>query len=104
MVLPVFVSVHTQNCSCGRFFEQHPTTIDGAEGEVLDRMVEQIRSGACHCFIDCDSHNPLNIASMPARKSLLHAATASGYDTTEIVEYLLEKGCSVNKVRILFTQ
>ena len=64
-------------------------------------MVEQVRSGICHCFNNADSHNPLNIASVPARKSLLHAAAASGHDTTEIVEYLLEKNCFVNKVRIL---
>ena len=92
---------HTQNCSCGRFFEQHPTTIDGVEGESLERMVEQIRTGTCYCFLSRDSHNPLNVATKLAGKTLLHAAAAAGYDTAEIVQYLLEHKCSVNKVRSL---
>ncbi|XP_076442764.1 uncharacterized protein LOC143281437 [Babylonia areolata] len=93
---------HTMSCSCGRFFEQHPTTIDGTEGELLERMLKQIQTGKCWCLINSDPGSSLTLAARPATKTLLHAAAASGYKSTEIVEYLLSKNCSVNRMTRIF--
>ena len=91
-------SEHTPNCSCGRFFEQHPTTVEGVEGENLERILNQIRHGRCFCLHTGDPNNPPNTAAKLASKTLLHAAAASGYRSAEVVQYLLEKKCFINKV------
>lgn len=91
--------MHTENCSCARHFEQHPIIIDDLEEDCMDRILKQIRRGQCRCLNDIGDGNGdagLNIAVKEARKSLLHAAAAAGQG--QIVEYLLSKGCCVNKV------
>nr|KAG5714471.1 hypothetical protein BaRGS_006917 [Batillaria attramentaria] len=92
---------HTMNCSCGRFFEQHPSSIDDLEGERVTRILHAIQSGKCRCLSRADEDMPFEMASNEARKSLLHAAAAAGQ--VEVVRFLLSKGCNVNKVTNIFS-
>lgn len=93
--------VHTVNCSCGRFFEQHPTSIDELEGERMTRILHQIQRGECQCLSAATEDTPVQISPKEARKTLLHAAAASGQ--TEVVRFLLSNGCDINKVTNIFS-
>lgn len=100
ILLVPFIVEHTLSCSCGRFFEQHPTSIDDTVNENLERMLRQIRTGLCRCLQnnpDPDT-NDARTQRNPriAKKSLLHGAVAAGH--LNIAQFLLAHGCSVNKV------
>lgn len=95
---------HTVVCNCGRFFEQHPTTVEGTECKELKDTMEQIRTSKCKCLQDVDPLDPNPPVLYPKRatKRLLHAACASGYKTTKIVRYLLEKKVFINKMTNIY--
>ena len=96
-----FPPVHTVSCSCGRFFEQHPTRIEDTEDTHLYIILENIRTGKCRCFRDIDPFNPPVAAHLLASKRLLHAAAASGYTSSKVVQFLLNNKVEVNAVSIV---
>ncbi|CAG5132205.1 unnamed protein product, partial [Candidula unifasciata] len=74
------------NCSCARFFEQHPTIIEDTEEERLQIFLHTVAHGFCKCLksaSDCPDTQRL------ASKTWLHLAAAVG---------------SLDLVKILVTQ
>ncbi|GFR71636.1 ankyrin repeat-containing domain [Elysia marginata] len=79
----------TANCSCGRFFEQHPTIIEDTEGERLEIFLHTLLQGNCKCIMLNSDLKAGRDSTNKSSKTWLHVAAALG--SQELMEVLLMK-------------
>ncbi|XP_059148205.1 putative ankyrin repeat protein RF_0381 isoform X2 [Physella acuta] len=86
--------VVVENCTCGRFFEQHPTTVEDTEAIRLGPFLQTLQRGTCKCW------RPGQAAGCVASKTWLHVAAALG--SLELLEHLVtEVQLNINSVTSL---
>ncbi|RUS86853.1 hypothetical protein EGW08_005390 [Elysia chlorotica] len=91
----------TSSCSCGRFFEQHPTIIEDTEGERLEIFLHALLVGSCKCIQLNPEINSSGEGTCRSTKTWLHVAAALG--CPELMEALVNKSSlDVNKATSLY--
>ncbi|XP_005094682.1 ankyrin-3 [Aplysia californica] len=92
MSQPLAIDV-APSCSCGRFFEQHPTIIEDTEDERLESFLHHLMEGHCKCL-----QKRYQSGSEPFRsseKQWIHVAAAIG--NLELFTKLVGKfECDIN--------
>ena len=86
-----FISEVTAGCSCGRFFEQHPTIIEDTEGERLEIFLHALLEGSCKCIMLNPEIKTSRDGTQRSTKTWLHVAAALGCH--ELMEALINKSC-----------
>ncbi|KAH9509069.1 hypothetical protein Btru_048948 [Bulinus truncatus] len=91
--------VVSSKCSCGRFFEQHPTIIEDTEDESLEIFLQALSQGFCRCF---NSRQPGDdVHYQTAGKTWLHVASALGL--LDMVRLLVTQAkIDINAVSFLY--
>ncbi|CAL1530491.1 unnamed protein product [Lymnaea stagnalis] len=89
----------TPTCSCGRFFEQHPTIVEDTEEECLDPFLQTLAQGFCKCFKTLPTNDTSYVRV--ASKTWLHVASVLG--CLEMVKVLVDTAqLEINAVTSLY--